>query len=49
MRAMKKRFNVFRRENGIYYSLDTPIKKRQSLETTDPETAQRLANALNEA
>ena len=46
---MKRRYHVFRRENGIYYSLDTLTKKRQSLETTDAETAQRLANALNEA
>ena len=46
---MKQRYNVFRRENGIYYSLDTLTKKRQSLETADTETAQRLANALNEA
>ena len=46
---MKRRYHVFRRENGIYYSLDTLTKKRQSLKTTDAETAQRLANALNEA
>jgi integrase len=46
---MKRRYHVFRRENGIYYSLDTLTKKRQSLDTTDAETAQRLANALNEA
>jgi len=46
---MKRRYHVFRRENGIYYSLDTLTKKRQSLETTDAGTARRLANALNEA
>ena len=46
---MKQRYHSFRRENGIYYSLDTLTKKRQSLETTDAETARRLANALNEA
>jgi integrase len=46
---MKQRYHVFRRENGIFYSLDTLTKKRQSLETSDAETAQRLANALNEA
>lgn len=46
---MKQRYHVFRRENGIYYSLDTLTKKRQSLDTTDVQTAQRLANALNEA
>jgi integrase len=46
---MKQRYHVFRRENGIYYSLDTLTTKRQSLETTDAQTARRLANALNEA
>jgi integrase len=46
---MKQRYNVFRRENGIFYSLDTLTKKRQSLETGDAEAARRLANALNEA
>jgi len=28
---MKQRYQCFRRENGIYYSLDTLTKKRQSL------------------
>ncbi|MGO8838232.1 MAG: tyrosine-type recombinase/integrase [Limisphaerales bacterium] len=46
---MKQRYHVFRRENGIYYSLDTLTKKRQSLNTTAPDEAQRLQNALNEA
>jgi integrase len=46
---MKQRYHVYRRENGIHYSLDTLTTKRQSLETADPETAQRLLNALNEA
>jgi hypothetical protein len=46
---MKQRYHVFRRENGIFYSLDTLTKNWQSLETSDAETAQRLANALNEA
>lgn len=46
---MKQLYQCFRRENGIYYSLDTLTKKRQSLETIDAETARRLANALNEA
>jgi integrase len=46
---MKQRYHCFRRENGIFYSLDTLTRKRQSLETTDAETARRLANALNEA
>ena len=46
---MKLRYHVFRRENGIYYSLNNLTKKRESLNTTRPEEAQRLLNALNEA
>lgn len=46
---MKQRYTVFRRENGIYYSLDTLTKKRNSLNTTDREEARRFLNALNEA
>lgn len=46
---MKQRYQLFRRENGIFYSIDTLTKKRQSLQTTDGATARRLANALNEA
>ena len=32
---MKQRYRVFRRENGIYYSLDRLTKKRNSLNTAD--------------
>lgn len=46
---MKQRYRTFRRENGIYYSFDTLVRKRDSLNTADQETAQRLVNALNEA
>ncbi len=46
---MKQRYTVFRRENGIYYSLDTVTKKRNSLNTTDREEAKRFLNAINEA
>ncbi|MCW5556177.1 MAG: tyrosine-type recombinase/integrase [Verrucomicrobiae bacterium] len=46
---MKQRYAVFRRENGIYYSLDTVTRKRNSLNTTDREEARRFLNALNEA
>jgi hypothetical protein len=46
---MKQRYTVFRRENGIYYSLDTVTRKRSSLNTTDREEARRFLNALNEA
>jgi hypothetical protein len=46
---MKQRYHYFRRENHIYYSLDTLTKKRNSLNTTELEEARRLVNALNEA
>jgi len=46
---MKQRYTVFRRENGIYYSLDTVTRKRNSLNTTDREEAKRFLNAINEA
>jgi integrase len=46
---MKQRYTCYRRENGIYYVLDTLTKKRQSLNTTTPEEARRLLGALNEA
>jgi hypothetical protein len=43
---MKQRYHIFRRENGIFYSLDTLTKKRANLDTTDPGTAHlpRLAS-----
>lgn len=46
---MKQRYHIYRRENGIYYSLDTLTKKRNSLNTADREEARRFLNALNEA
>jgi len=46
---MKQRYHSFRRENGICYSLDTLTKKRNSLNTADPQEARRFLNALNEA
>ena len=46
---MKQRYRIFRRENGIYYSLDAIGNKRNSLNTTDPVEARRFLNALNEA
>ena len=46
---MKQRYHIFRRESGIYYSLDTLTKKRESLKTSDAETARRLINVQNEA
>jgi integrase len=46
---MKERYRLFRRENGIFYSIDTVTKQRNSLETTDRTTASRLIHAKNEA
>lgn len=46
---MKQRYTYYRRENGIYYAIDTLTKKRQSLNTTTPEKACRLLGTLNEA
>lgn len=46
---MKQRYHSFRRENGIYYSLDTLTRKRNSLNTSNAEEARRFLNALNEA
>jgi hypothetical protein len=46
---MKQRYTYYRRENGIYYALDSLTKKRQSLNTTTLEEARRLLGALNEA
>jgi hypothetical protein len=46
---MKQRYRLFRRENGIYYSLDSLNNRRSSLNTGDPKEARRFLNALNEA
>lgn len=46
---MKQRYRIFRRENGVFYSLDSIGNKRNSLNTTDADEARRLLNALNEA
>jgi integrase len=46
---MKQRYHLFRRENGIYYSLDVDTGKRESLQTTDVEEGRRLLNTKNEA
>lgn len=48
-RAMKERYTSYRRENGVYYSIDTLTRKRNSLNTSDSAEARRLLNALNEA
>lgn len=46
--AMKRAFRSFPR-NGVYYSEDTETGKQKSLKTRDPEEADRLLNAMNEA
>ncbi len=45
---MKRAFRLFPR-NGVYYSEDTKTGKQKSLFTRDPEEADRLINAMNEA
>lgn len=46
---MKERYRAFRRENGVFYSIDTRTQQRHSLETSDPSIARRILNAKNEA
>jgi len=46
---MKQRFKLFRRGNGVFYSLDTERNKQTSLATRDFQDAQRLVHAKNEA
>jgi len=46
---MKQRYKLFRRGNGVYYSLDTERNKQTSLATRDVQDAQRLIHAKNEA
>lgn len=46
---MKKRFRIYRRHGSSFYLFDCLTKKRESLQTTDKATAQRLLHAKNEA
>ncbi len=46
---MKERYRAYRRENGIFYSIDTVTNQRHSLETSNPAAARRIINAKNEA
>jgi hypothetical protein len=46
---MKQRFKLFRRGNGVFYSLDIEQNKQTSLATKDFQDAQRLVHAKNEA
>jgi hypothetical protein len=46
---MKPRFRMYRRHAGIFYVYDRVSGKRESLETDNEATAQRLLHARNEA
>jgi integrase len=47
---MKMRYRLVRRgERNTYYCFDTATKKRASLETADPDEAQRLIDAKNDS
>src|ERR1051325_10882199 len=47
---MKKRFRLVRRgERNTYYCFDILTKKRTSLETDNPDAAQRIIDAKNDA
>jgi integrase len=46
---MKTRFNLFRRDNGVFYTEDTTSGKQSSLRTRDETEARSLLNARNEA
>jgi len=46
---MKRRFRLYRRENGIYYLVNKATGQRESLETKDRNAADRLLHARNEA
>jgi hypothetical protein len=47
---MKKRYRLVRRgERNTYYCFDTLNNKRTSMETADPQAAQRIIDAKNDA
>src|SRR2546426_139760 len=49
MFAMKQKYRLFRRSNGIYFLQDRSTGKQQSLRTKDQGEAQTLLHAKNEA
>ena len=49
MFAMKQKYRLFRRSNGIYFFQDRFTGKQESLRTRDKSEAQRLVHAHNEA
>lgn len=46
---MKTRYNLFRRDNGVFYTADAASGKQSSLRTRDETEAKSLLNAKNEA
>ena len=46
---MKTKFNMFKRDNGVFYIEDTATGKQTSLRTRDETEAKSLLNARNEA
>jgi hypothetical protein len=46
---MKQKYRLFRRANGVFYSVDNATKKQESLGTKNKEEGLRLLNAKNEA
>ncbi len=46
---MKTRYRLFLRRRSVYYAFDNTTRRVQSLETKDPQEAERLVASLNEA
>jgi hypothetical protein len=46
---MKTRYRLFLRRRSVYYAFDNTTRRFQSLETKDPQEAERLVASLNEA
>ena|ERR1051326_5511647 len=46
---MRPRYRIYRRQGGVFYLFDGRTGNRESLETADKATAQRLLHAKNEA
>jgi len=46
---MKTRYRIYRRNGGVFYLVDKISGKRESLQTTNRNEAERVCNARNEA
>ena len=46
---MNQRYRIYRRQRGLFYLFDRSTGKRESLNTTDKDTAVRVLQARNEA